>query len=161
MSLLGRPMNECLIIDNSPTRYTFLQYNALPILFGMMIRKIAASLNWYPCWKVWPRLMMYGNISLNLSRPIIELISNEPAMSWPTLCKHRTWLQRAVKSKERRLCLCPELASIARKTRMRISNNIIIVWLINPRSACNRLRSKSYSIHPHVAWLMIFSPTLT
>ena len=32
MSLLGRPMNESLIIDNSPTSYTFHPENAIPIL---------------------------------------------------------------------------------------------------------------------------------
>jgi hypothetical protein len=32
MSLLGRPMQDSIIIDNSPTSYTFHQENALPIL---------------------------------------------------------------------------------------------------------------------------------
>jgi hypothetical protein len=32
MSLLGRPMPDSLIIDNSPTSYTFHQENAIPIL---------------------------------------------------------------------------------------------------------------------------------
>lgn len=32
MSLLGRPMNDSLIIDNSPTSYTFHPENAIPIL---------------------------------------------------------------------------------------------------------------------------------
>lgn len=32
MSLLGRPMNEAIIIDNSPTSYTFHSENAIPIL---------------------------------------------------------------------------------------------------------------------------------
>ena len=32
MSLLGRPMTDSLIIDNSPTSYTFHQENAIPIL---------------------------------------------------------------------------------------------------------------------------------
>lgn len=32
MSILGRPMTDCYIIDNSPTSYAFHQENALPIL---------------------------------------------------------------------------------------------------------------------------------
>jgi len=32
MSLLGRPMTDVIIIDNSPTSYAFHQENALPIL---------------------------------------------------------------------------------------------------------------------------------
>ena len=32
MSLLGRPMQDSLIIDNSPTSYTFHPENAIPIL---------------------------------------------------------------------------------------------------------------------------------
>jgi RNA polymerase II subunit A small phosphatase-like protein len=32
MSLLGRPLNDSMIIDNSPTSYTFHPENAIPIL---------------------------------------------------------------------------------------------------------------------------------
>jgi TFIIF-interacting CTD phosphatase-like protein len=32
MSLIGRPLTDAIIIDNSPTSYAFHQENALPIL---------------------------------------------------------------------------------------------------------------------------------
>ncbi len=32
MSILGRPLSDALIIDNSPVTYAFHQENALPIL---------------------------------------------------------------------------------------------------------------------------------